>query len=172
MVPAVVVPGDSASASYDDDYYATSYGYEPLEYSYSYGKKDYGKTSYASNSFNRKSGEPNNDQVSSSYTYFGWHPHSGGSYSGGQYGSRSDSYGSYDGYGGGHKCCCNNNNNNLATLGALALGFLALNGQLQNIINAINAGGGRRRKRGTDSDETANGKMTARLCFAKSPLAV
>ena len=175
MIPAVAVPGDTASASYDDDYYLTSYGYEPVEYTYYYGKNDNRKSYGKTDSFMRKLGKSDSDQASSSYSYFGWYPYSGGgqygSRSGGQYGSPSDSYGGYDGYGGGgHKCCCNNNNN-LATLGALALGFLALNGQLQNLINAIN-GNGRRRKRDTDNDETANGKMTARFSFAKSLVTV
>ena len=176
MAPAVAVPRGTASASYDDDYYSTSYGYEPAEYNYNYGKtynrKPYGKISYTNNSFNRKSGKSKSDQVSSN-SYYGWYPYSGGGQygQGGQYGSRSDSYGSYDGYGGGgQKCCCNSNNNNLATLGAIGLGFLALNGQLQNIINAIN--GRRRRKRDTDDDETANGKMMARFNFAKSLVTV
>ena len=178
MVPALAVPGDTGSASYDDDYYLTSYGYEPAEYTYrtTDNRNLNGRVSYARNSFGRKSGKPNSDQLSSSNSYFGWYPYSSGgqygSHNGGQYGSRSDSYGGYDGYGGGgHKCCCNNNNNNLATLGALALGFLALNGQLQNIINAIN-GRRRRRKRGIDDDETANGKMMARFGFAKSLVSV
>ena len=168
-----------AGWDYVDDYYETSFGYEPAEYAYYYGRKDNRSSNDATNSLNRKSGKASDDQLSSGYSFFGWYPPvvgwtgrgQYGSRSGGQYNSRSDSYGGYDGYGGGgHKCCCNNNNN-LATIGALALGFLAINGQLQNIINAIN-GRRRRRKRGTGNDETANGKMMARFSFAKSPVTV
>ena len=173
MANALAVPG----WDYVDDYYETSFGHEPAEYAYYYGRNSHDAT----NSFNRKSGKANDDQLSSGYSFFGWYPPVAGwtgggqhgSRSGGQYNSRSDSYGGYDGYGGGggHKCCCNNNNNNLATIGALALGFLAINGQLQNIINAIN-GARRRRKRDTSNNETANGKMMTRFSFAKSPVTV
>ena len=173
MANALAVPG----WDYVDDYYETSFGREPAEYAYYYGRISHDD---ATKSFNRKSGKANDDQLSSGYSFFGWYPPVAGwtgggqhgSRSGGQYNSRSDSYGGYDGYGGGggHKCCCNNNNN-LATIGALALGFLAINGQLQNIINAIN-GARRRRKRDTSNNETANGKMMTRFSFAKSPVTV
>ena len=173
MANALAVPG----WDYVDDYYETSFGREPADYAYYYGRISHDATK----SFNRKSGKANDDQLSSGYSFFGWYPPVAGwtgggqhgSRSGGQYNSRSDSYGGYDGYGGGggHKCCCNNNNNNLATIGALALGFLAINGQLQNIINAIN-GARRRRKRDTSNNETANGKMMTRFSFAKSPVTV
>ena len=51
------------SSSYDDDEYATSYGYEPAEYEYTYdtadSRKSGSKISYARNSLSRKTGKSN-----------------------------------------------------------------------------------------------------------------
>ena len=162
MVPAVIVPADAGTSNYDDDFYTSSYGYD-YNYDTTDNRKSNSKISYAKKPFGRRSGKPSVGQVAGSYSYYR-SPY----YGGGQYASRSGQYGSFSGHGGG-KCCCGGGNN-LLELGALALGFLALNGQLQNIIDAINALGRRKKKRRRrnvdDDDETTNGKMLARSCFA------
>ena len=141
-----------------DDYYPSSYEYEP---EYNSDSRNRGHV--------RSRRKPKSDQVVSSYSYYG-NPYSGfASRSGNSYGSH-DSYGGHSGHGGGYggggkcKCCCDDNNN-LAMLAALALGFLALNGQLQNIIDAINAR--RRKRRAADDSRAASGKLRAhsKCCF-------
>ena len=84
MVPVLILPGDTGSSTYDDDYYITSYGYEPAEYAYgatdnrksgskiSYARNSFGSKSgksYARNSFGRKSGKAksNGGQAAGSY---------------------------------------------------------------------------------------------------------
>ena len=59
MVPVLILPGDIGSSAYDDDYYVTSYGYEPAEYAYGAtdNRKSGSKISYARNSFGSKSGK-------------------------------------------------------------------------------------------------------------------
>ena len=163
MVPAVILPVDAGGSTYDDDYYTSSYGHE---YDYNYGTTDNrisnSKISDAKKAFSRKSGKPNVGQVAGSYTYYGSPYYGGGQYAGrsGQHASRSGMHGSYSGHGGG--CCCGGGNN-LLTLGAIAIATLAMNGQLQNIIDAINNLGRRRKRRNVDDDDaTPNGKMIAR----------
>ena len=145
---------DSGGSGYDD-YYPSSYGHEPEYYS-NYYDYDY------VNANKREPRKSKSDQMVSSFSYYGY-PHA----------SRSDGYGSHSGHGGGYghsgggkcKCCCNDDNNNLAMLAALGVGFLALNGQLQNILQAI-TGGRRRRKRGADDSKETSGKKRAHISFS------
>ena len=84
MVPVLILPGDTGSSAYDDDYYVTSYGYEPPENTYgatdnrksgskiSYARNSFGSKSgksYARSSFRRRSGKgnPNGGQAAGSY---------------------------------------------------------------------------------------------------------
>ena len=148
---------DSEGSGFDD-YYFSSYEYEQepeyYEYYHNYGNK-------------KRPRKSKSDQMVSSFSYRG----SGGY----PYASRSDGYGSHSGHSGhgggyGHsgggkcKCCCDDDND-LATLAALGIGFLALSGQLQNILMAI-TGGRRRRKRATDNTEVTSGKERAHKSFS------
>ena len=153
---------DSGGSGYED-YYSSSYEHEPEYYNYMYDY-NYGKAN------KREPRKSKGDQMVSSFSHYGY------PYASRSLGSRDDGYGSHSGHGGhsgggyghgGGKCkcsCCDDNNNDLAMLAALGLGFLALTGQLQNILNAIN--NGRRRKRGTDDSAVTSGKMRAHTSFS------
>ena len=152
----------SSSMDYEgsgfDDYYSSSYEYElEPEYYHYLNDYNYGKVN------KRRPRKSKGDQMVSSFSYSGY-PYAS---------RRSDGYGSHSGHSGGGyghsgggkcKCCCNDDND-LATLAALGFGFLALSGQLQNILMAI-TGGRRRRKRATHNSEVTSGKKRAQKSFS------
>ena len=78
MVPAVILPEETGTSSYDDDdYYVTSYGYEPAPAGYAYGatdsRKSNSKISYARNSLGSKSGKSNANGGQAAGSYYSYY---------------------------------------------------------------------------------------------------